>query len=163
MYKKIFSLLLVAFILSGCSSFPVSKSAQTKFNYDYKVPNETKNQLWTSARNYLAHAYGDSRSVFSVSDESDGILIGKGITDWTASSYPYLACSSQYNIKFAAKDGKARLQLELLEGVVPGSKCQWSWPSKSGYKEIVSNFNKLGSGLGDALKGQSTTSDFMDF
>ncbi len=139
------------------------RNSQTKFNYDYKAPGKTKNELWTSARNYLAHAYGDSRSVFSVSDESDGILIGKGITNWNAGGYPSVSCSSQYNIKFAAKDGKARLQLELLEGIAPGSKCQWAWPSKRGYNEIVNDFNSIGSGLGEALNGQSTTSDFMDF
>jgi hypothetical protein len=163
MYKKIFSLMVLIFLVSGCSSFfprAQSENSQSKFTFDYKVPGKTKSQLWTSARNYLAHTYGDSRAVFSVSDEEDGILIGKGVTSW------YIGlnkCLSEYHIKFAAKDDKARLQLEIIKGIPAGSMCNWSWPSSSGYNTMVKEFHSTSKGLEEALKGQSTTSDFMDF
>lgn len=134
------------------------KDAKRVFTYDYQVSSADKDTLWTRARDYFANTYGDSRSVLRVQDKAESSLIGKAAATWYVATN---RCSTEYNLKFLSKDGKARLQLELLEGVPSYSPCSgWPWPSQSGYESIVDGFNGLSLELEEALKAKSTFSDF---
>jgi len=153
-------LLVVVFIsLASCASLtPADKNAKRIFTYDYSVVGVEKDVLWTRARDYFAKAFGDSRSVLRVQDQESSTLMGKGAASWSLATG---VCASEYDIQFMAKDGKARLQLELNEGVPSYSSCSgWSWPSKSGYEEIVSGFHTFSNDLETALKTKSSFSDF---
>ncbi|TLX47530.1 hypothetical protein C1E24_08940 [Pseudoalteromonas phenolica] len=122
------------------------------------VPSVEKDELWTRARDYFAKSFGDSRSVLRVQDKESATLIGKGAASWMLAMN---VCANEYDIQFMAKDGKARLQLELIESVPSYSNCQgWAWPSKSGYQEIIKSFNSFSTDLETALKSQSSFSDF---
>jgi len=158
--KKI--IFIIALTAAGCAaSIPMSRNAKREFTYDYKVEAKTKDELWTAGRNYFAEAYNNSRAILRVEDKEEGVFIGKALQPWGLFGN---TCLTEYQIKFAAKDGKARLQLELLEGVPPLSDCPgWSWPSKKGYANIVKNFNRIGASMGSALEQSGKDSSFMDF
>ena len=124
---------------------PLSDTAERNFTYDYEIQNTTKSALWERARDYFAGAYGDSRSVFRVMDEEEGSIIGKGSATWPiSSSLSQVSCSTDYHIRFIAKDNKARLHMELIEGVPVGSECSgWPLPSQEGYEKIIQSFNAI--------------------
>lgn len=160
--KKFIAFLLWA-SLTACSSTGMSikqadKNAQSIFTYDYEQSGLSKEELWTKARDHFAKVYGDSNSVLKVQDKENATLIGKGAASWTMMTY---RCVSQYSFQFMAKDGKARLQLELLYGAPTFSPCPgWDWPSETGYTEITSHFNSISLALQKAL---STSNSFSDF
>jgi len=159
--KKI--IFIIALTAAGCAaSTPMNRKAQREFTYDYRVESKTKDELWTAGRNYFAESYGDSRSVFQVSDKEGGIMMGKALASWSIT--PLNPCQTEYQIKFAAKDGKARLQFEILEKVPSLSECKmWPLPSKKGYAKIVRDFNRIGAAMGVALENSGKDSSFMDF
>jgi len=158
MFKTI-TLLTSIVLLSACAGMQqASQDAQRTFVYDYQVEAVDKDELWVRARDYFAEAYGDSRSVLRVQDKDTHRLIGKGAATWALMSNN---CASEYNLKFQSKDGKARLQLDLLEGAPSFSACSgWLWPTESGYQSIVADFASLSNGLERALNEKSTFSDF---
>lgn len=151
-------LLSVTLGLTGCASMmPADSNAQAEFTYDYVIDGVDQDTLFIRARDYFATAYGDSRSVFRVQDQESATIIGRGSSSW------YIAttrCSSEYDIRFMSKDGKARLQLELLRGIPSYSQCGWDWPTKTGYDTIVSGFNDLADSLEKALSEESSFTDF---
>lgn len=120
------------------------------------------NKLWRNARDYFAGVYGDSRSVFRVMDENDGTLIGRGLAPWKIPGGS--ECSTEYHIRFAAKDNKARVQFELIEGVPPTSPCSgWPLPSQDGYDSIKRSFAMTAKEVEGALKGGGGKNKFKDF
>ena len=149
-------------LLSGCAGMmPAPRNVQNEFTYDFVVPGNAQDELWRSARDYFAEVYGDSRSVFRVVDEKDGTLIGRGLAPWIIATNQ---CTTEYHIRFAAKDGKARLQFELIEGVPPLSPCiGWPWPSQGGYKTIVAQFSESAKAVELALQGKGSKSKLKDF
>lgn len=166
---KIFQTLLLCVLISGCVTYAQTEAlpsgAKTEFTYDYDVPVTDKVELWKRARDYFAGVYGDSRSVFRVMDQDDGTIIGKGSASWLIGNPPYtVACSTDYHIRFAAKDNKARLQLSIINGVPVASSCTgWPLPTKVGYQEIVASFSSLSNALESALNGGGASNDFKDF
>lgn len=157
--KKLLVMIIAPFFLSGCAGMmPAEKDVKKTFTYDYQVESVNQEDLWVRARDYFAETYGDSRSVLRVQDREEATLIGRGAATW------YLAtnrCSTEYHVRFQSKDEKARLQLELIEGVPSYSSCSgWPWPSKDGYQTIVTDFDALSAGLEKALNETSSFSDF---
>jgi len=63
-----------------------------------------------------------------------------------------------------SKDGKARLQFELIEGVPALSPCVgWPWPTQDGYKAITDSFADSAKNLELVLQGKGTKSKLKDF
>jgi hypothetical protein len=151
-------ILLALIFVSGCSTM-VDQNFKHEFTYDYNVPGKTKNELWKSARNFIATTYVDSTKVIRVADEETGTLIGMGVVGWLITPISDHACNYNYSIKFAAKDSKARLQFDL-QNVIGG--CGWDRPSADGYQQIENQFNAIGAKLGENLAGK-TDKIFKDF
>ena len=134
------------------------------FTYDFKMPNIGKNELYVRARDYIATVYGDSRSVIRVQDQENGTIIGKGVVDWRFKAGSLIQCSSNYNIRFMAKDYKARLQLELIKGAAAFSRCKgWKLPTVTGYNKIKVSFDSIAQGVEKAIKGEGSIQKFKDF
>jgi len=158
--------------LTGCAAMippdlmPITEEKR-EFTYDYAVPGKSQEELYRSARNYLATAYRDSRAVTRVDDESQGTIIGKGIAPWNFSPpsamMPASPCSSFYDVIFIAKEGRARLQLTLKEGSPNSPACNWPLPPKRGYTQIVNQFNDMSAGLEKALNGQGAVDKLRNF
>ncbi|MGH8506135.1 MAG: DUF4468 domain-containing protein, partial [Stenotrophobium sp.] len=131
--RHIFLMLAIVTTVCGCASVtPIPATAQTEFTYDYQVPNKTKLEIWTSARAYIAQAFVDSKSVIQIEDPNDGTIYGNGTAEWNIFDQ---RCLTAFQIRFAAKNGKARLQLEIESQVPAGSQCRgWPMPSKTGYR-----------------------------
>ncbi len=159
------TVLLLALALTACSILqPVGDDVSMVFDYRYQVPGVDKSTLWRRGRDYLATAYGDSREVVRVQDEQAGTIIGKGRTLWTTSvGISMLVCPIEYNIRFAAKDGKARLVIEYIEGIPPGSTCQWTRPTQEGYQQLALFAKSISDDLETALRGDSGSSSLTDF
>ena len=168
---KLFSVVFVAVALSGCGSVPQEQLPITvekrDFTYDFIVAGKTRDELFVRANDYLAVTYGNSKVVSRVEDPARGTIIGKAISSWglTTDSFviPHMPCYSNYDIYFVSKDGKARLQLSLVEGAPLPSSCGWRLPPKRDYPQIVSQFNSIAKGLGDALNGRSVIDKISDF
>lgn len=158
---------LTACSLVGCindTAFQPLTNEQREFIYDYKVPGKTKGELFKNARNYLATAYGDSKAIGRVEDESEGLIIAKAVTVWQMNTgMVAVSCVSGYDISFIAKDERARLQLTINKALQSTPECGWKEPSKQGYPEVVSNLNATAKQLGEALEGRSTIDKLKDF
>jgi len=154
--------LITAGLLVGCAGMmPADRNMQKEFTYDFQLPGKTQGDLWRIARDHFAESYGDSRSVFRVVDEKDGTFIGRGLAPWPLAGN---VCTTEYHIRFAAKDGKARLQYELIDGVPALSPCTgWPWPSKDGYRQITDAFANNAKTLELVLQGKSAKSKLKDF
>jgi hypothetical protein len=168
--KKIIISVLSIFLVGGCASGPewtqISEKDIKPMTYDYNIPNTNKDVLFKRARNHFATVYGDSRSVIRVQDEAEGLIIGKGAIDWKlgTDTLAPISCSSSYNIRFIAKDNKARLQIHLIEGAPVFSQCTgWRLPTVTAYQEILKSFNDISAGVESSLKGLSDESSFKDF
>jgi hypothetical protein len=167
--NRIWSIAALLVLIQGCQSTPderpISKEQLEVKTYTYVDLGESKDELWLRARNYLASTYVNSQTINRVSDKDEGVWIGKALTKWKMldmSFSPY--CLSDYQIRFVAKDNKARLQLELLDTTPPLSECQgWSLPSGYGYKQIMEEFDDISLGLESALRGKSSLEDMKDF
>jgi len=165
--KKIVLVALTACSLAGCVNdvaFQPMTDEQREFTYDYKVPGKTKDELFKSARNFLATAYGDSKAIGRVEDEGEGLIIAKAVTLWKMDTgMVAVSCVSGYDISFIAKDEKARLQLTINKALQSTPECGWKEPSKQGYPEVVSNLNATAKQLGEALEGRSRIDKLKDF
>lgn len=168
--KGFFKYFLFFALLSGCATgpnwTPVAEQDIKPVTYDYVIPDASKDVLFKRARNHFATVYGDSRSVIRVSDEAEGVIIGKGVIDWmiATDTLAPISCSSSYDIRFVAKDKKARLQLQLIAGAPVFSKCSgWRLPTVTAYKDILNSFGDISVGVEQALKGVSDESSFKDF
>ncbi|MEC5213320.1 hypothetical protein RCH06_001866 [Polaromonas sp. CG_9.5] len=159
-----------AIFLTGCvtvqpQQLPIT-TEQREFIYDYPAPGKSQKELFTSARNYLALSYGNSKAVNRVEDEKEGTIIGKAVANWNLSTgsvmIPSIPCASNYDIIFIAKDGKARLQLTLVDGKAIAS-CGWASPPKQDYPQIVSEFNAIAESMGKALKNDSAVDRLKNF
>ncbi|MEA9438560.1 DUF4468 domain-containing protein [Aeromonas caviae] len=163
-----FILCFGAFI-GGCATGPeltqISSSDIKPVTFDYNIPNASKNVLFTRARDHFATVYGDSRSVIRVQDENDGVIIGKGAIEWKVPvGLVSLSCHSEYNIRFMAKDAKARLQMELIVGAPTYSQCTgWDRPTITAYKEVLTSFDNTSKNLDAALNGLGDGNSFKDF
>ncbi|MDD9305316.1 DUF4468 domain-containing protein [Aeromonas caviae] len=162
----------VSLFISGCAVGPdlttISSSDIKPVTYDYSIPGASKEQLFKRARDHFATVYGDSRSVIRVEDEKEGLILGKGAVDWNLATgspvIPYMSCVASYNIRFLAKDAKARLQIELIEGAPAFSQCSgWPLPTITAYKEILASFDGTSEGVKTALNGLGEESTFKDF
>tara|TARA_B110000879_G_scaffold66666_1_gene93390 strand:- start:468 stop:974 length:507 start_codon:yes stop_codon:yes gene_type:complete len=168
MSKRI-AIFVISILVSACATQmpiePLPADAKTEFTYDYSIPDTEKATLWKRARDHFAGAYGDSRSVFRVMDESEGTIIGKGVSFWAFGNPPYtVPCLTEYHIRFAAKDNKARLQISLINEVPASSRCTgWPLPTKIAYQEIVSSFVDHSNSLETALNGGGDVNDFKNF
>ena len=168
---KFLGVVFAACILTACGSVPIEQqpitSEQRDFTYDFVVAGKSKDDLFVRANDYLAVTYGNSKLISRVEDPSRGTIIGKAISNWglTTDSFliPQVPCYSNYDIYFVSKDGKARLQLSLVEGAPLPSSCGWRLPPKRDYPQIVTQFNSIAKGLGDALNGRSVIDKISDF
>jgi hypothetical protein len=147
----------------GCAAhYPVPRDSQKLFTYDFSLPGKSKSELWKTARNFFAEKYGDSRAVFRVMDEQDGTLLGKGVVTWNiVSGSTGAPCITNYYIRFASKNDKARLQFELIEG---SDGCPYYYlPPQKNYDEIVNNFSAIATELKADLSGKPAPASFKDF
>lgn len=141
---------------------PVDAFIQKEFTYDYAVKGKSQADLWRNSSYFFAESFGDSRTVFRVIDEKDGTMIGRGSAPWTLNAFAPI-CFTDYHIRFAVKNEKARLQFELIEGVPAGTPCTaYPWPDKGGYNQIVTSFRNTATRLDAALNG-GATNKFKDF
>lgn len=162
-------------LLTGCATPKVGPGAQMITSdvpkpqtYDYTITSASKEVLFQRARDYFATSFGDSRSVIRVQDENEGLILGKGAVQWYVQlenmQYPSLTCHSEYDVRFMAKDGKARLQVELMRGSPSYSMCRgWDWPTVVGYQKIMEGFNDFSKSLGVALEGKGRSEEFRNF
>ena len=154
----------------GCANtdpalIPIKPTELEVSTYTYLDLDTDKAELWSRARNYIATIYGDSKSVLRVEDKEEGLLVGKGLTSWKMHPDRFsVYCHSEYQIRFLAKDNKARLQLELLEGTPSVSRCvAWTLPSGYGHEQIKAEFLGISKGLEQALRGAGEIDAMDDF
>lgn len=171
MKKKLVVLSLI--LLGGCASTSPDKirievNSIEPITYNYTGLKVDKDTLFVRARDHFATIYGDSKSVIRVQDPKEGIILGKGAVDWKLATnswlIPFVNCTSNYNVRFIAKDNKARLQLELIKGVPVYSPCSgWPLPTVTAYEEIKAYFDNISIGVESALKGTGSVESFKDF
>ncbi len=170
---KICAPAILAVLLNGCAVgpelTPIASSDIKPVTYDYSIPNASKDVLFKRARDHFATVYGDSRSVVRVEDASEGLIIGKGAVDWHLTNagsllQPTIPCAAEYNIRFVAKDAKARLQMELIPGAPTFSQCSgWPLPTVTAYQGVLASFDGISKGVDKALNGFGAENTFKDF
>jgi|GEM_PF-1117680 len=162
-------------LLTGCAApqmgpgaTMVTEDVLQPHTYDYTISSAAKDVLFQRARDYFATSFGDSRSVIRVQDANEGLILGKGATSWNIETgmtfAPITTCYSEYDVRFMAKDGKARLQVELIRGAPSYSVCSgWALPTITGYQKILEGFNTFSKSLGVALEGKGRSEEFRNF
>ena len=141
---KYLIIIFLSLLLGGCIKFIVLTPEMKNFEYTYQVDGKNKNQIWKLARNHFAKIYKDFRSVFSVQDEEEGTMIGKGTISWAFDMPGGQFCYHDYHIRFDAENGNGKLKLEIME---MGS-CKLT---EKGYEQIKFDLKMLNLGLGVAL------------
>ena len=169
--KKVVLAAVAVSLLAGCVTVPPGQmpitTEQREFVFEYAAPNKSKKELFAAARNYFAVSYGNSKEVSRLEDEEQGTIIGKAIASWNLTIdgllITVIPCASNYSIIFVAKDGKARLQLAITEGVAYPMTCGWSLPPKRDYPQIVEHFKRISEGLGNSIEGNSAVDKLKNF
>ena len=165
------SVVFLAIALTGCVTIPPDRypidTEKRAFIYDFVLPGKSKAELFKSAKYYMATAYGDVRAVNRLEDEDGATIIGRALMPWklTVDSLmiPTIPCKSNYNIIFIAKEGKARLQLELQPGAANPGTCGWELPPKRDYAQFPIYFEKVASEFSQALHSQAPIDKLNDF
>jgi hypothetical protein len=158
-------------VLAGCATAPPGAYPITdekrEFTFDFAIPGKSQQELFRSARNYLATAYVDSRAVTRVEDEAQGTIIGKGVAPYNYTidnpMIPSMPCSANYDLIFIAKEGRARLQLKLTESVPQYGQCSLPLPQKRDYPQIVGQFLTMSGQLESALNGRGVVDKVRNF
>jgi len=138
-------LLAISLLIVGCIPAFIELTPEMRdFEYQYQVTGKNKKQIYKLARNHFAMVYGDARDVFSVQDEEEGTMIGKGVVKWPFdppinSTY----CKNYYQIRFDSEDGFAKLKINLTQAT-----CN---QTEDSYIRIKAHFNSLEIGLRNAL------------
>jgi hypothetical protein len=170
-----FLLMSLSILGVGCAVTPsgpgvtmLESDVITPRTYDYTVNDASKTQLFQRARNFFALSFGNSKSVIRVEDPDAGLIIGKGAAEWRIENgswaVPFISCASEYELRFMAKDGRARLQLTLIDGAPIFSRCSgWSRPTVSGYEKILRDFDDFSHELELELQGGGSSSSFNNF
>lgn len=162
---------IIILALSGCvtkpnpEQTPITLSEIKAQTYTYTELKGNKGEIWRKARNYIATVYGDSKAVFNVEDEEDGVLIGKGVVDWKGGikslGIELFNCSSDYSIRFVAKDNKAQLQLKYVRNIL---ECKdFKTPTRYGYKQIIKEFEIISEALEASLRDEGQLKSMYDF
>lgn len=162
---------LIGILLTGCVSTPSDQlpitTEKREFLYDYTVVGKSKDELYVKANDFLAISFNNSKVISRVEDRKRGTIISKAIANWTLSTdgliITGMPCYSSYDIYFIAKDGKARLQLELMEGAPNPSVCGWKLPPKRDYPQIVNLFDSIAKEMGSSLNGNSKLDKLNNF
>ena len=141
---KYLIIIFLSLFLDGCIKIVDLTPEMQSFEYTYQVDGKNKNQIWKRARNHFAKFYGDFRSVFSVQDEEEGTMIGKGTISWAFDMPGGKLCYHDYHIRFDAENGNGKLKLEIM-GI--GS-CKLT---EKGYAQIKNDLYMLNLGLRNAL------------
>tara|TARA_B100000315_G_scaffold96314_1_gene88449 strand:+ start:2336 stop:2770 length:435 start_codon:yes stop_codon:yes gene_type:complete len=141
---KYLIIIFLSLFLVGCIKYVDLTPEMRSVEYNYQVDGKNKKQIWKRARNYFATFYGDSRSVFSVQDEEEGTMIGKGTIKWVFEWAGAIPCYHDYHIRFDAENGNGKLKLEIM-GM--GS-CKLT---EKGYEQIKFDLKMLNLGLRNAL------------
>lgn len=169
--KKIVLAAVAVSVLAGCvtvspGQMPIT-TEQREFIFEYAAPTKSKKELFAAARNYFAVSYGNSKEVSRLEDEEQGTIIGKAIANWNLTVDGLLLksmpCASNYSIIYVAKEGKARLQLAITEGVAYPMTCGWSLPPKRDYPQIVEHFKRISEGLENSIEGNSAVDKLKNF
>jgi len=151
-------------LMTGCTALgPIDSTFRRVFTYDYQVPDKSKSDLYTAAVNFIAINYNDSNSVLRVTDKENGLIIGKGMSIWHEYGTDR---QTPHDIKFAAKNGRARLEITIAgtaRATSVGGVYVWPLPSPSGYNQMVNQFDALAKSLESELKDNSDLSKFNDF
>lgn len=168
---KVILIITSALALSACVALPPERlpitTEKREFLYDYSIPGATKDDLYTRANDYLAISYKNSKVISRIEDKERGTIISKAVSNWQLSTGDFLIksvpCYSNYDIYFIAKDGRARLQLELVEGAPNPSVCGWKLPPKQDYPQLVNQFESIAMEMEEALSGNSKINQLNDF
>lgn len=163
--NKAVIILVIGLSLFGCAKWvlepmPMNDTVRN-FQYDYNVVGVDKKDLFTRGRNHITSLFGDSKSVFRVTDKEEGMIIGKGLVSWIFAppGLVVITCHTNFELRFKAKNERVRLQLELLRGIPSLSDCK-RLPSKDGYQEITRKFTIISEGIKKALQQKSSLDDF---
>ena len=158
---KVFLSIVFLFLFIGCAAYtPIKETSQLLFTYDYTIDGKTKLELWQSARDYFKTEYG--KDVVQVADETACTILGNALYEYNGDPLKItsIPCLSEYHIRFMAKDGKARLQLEIINGKPALSQCGFNLPPEKAYQDMINYFNGISAELKQALKSKSGLDNF---
>lgn len=90
-------------------------NAQDKILYQKVIQADSmnKDQIYSSARSWFASTYGKADEVIQMSDKDAGLIIGKGVFEYSYKGLSYKCYSGyvEYEIKVEIKDTRYRVQL----------------------------------------------------
>lgn len=78
-----------------------------------KVPNLSKDQIYSRALNYFVYHYGSGKSVIQTQDKEIGCIVAKGLFDVRAVVGLHISC--WHIVRVDVKKGKARIILTLTK------------------------------------------------
>ena len=109
----------VALAFSSCASLEtVPASERTMDALVYDIPNVSKNQIFDSAKLWIAENFRSAKNVIDLEDREGGIIIAKGII--TTTSMMFTDVPIDFSLRIDIKDQKIRLQFSII-GVSAGS------------------------------------------
>ena len=117
--KKLVIIILTAVTLTNCASATIIEPETFKQEKIIDIPNESKDNLFITANDWMVSTFNNAESVIQFSDKSEGTIIGKYLLSGTV----YTLYGSTNDTRLFAKitvqvkDNKARIL------VIPTSKA----------------------------------------
>ena len=110
--KNLFLCCILILTLQGCASSLIS-AKPIEINEVVSVPNQTKIEIYTKARQWFTNYFISGESVIDYEDKESGTIIGKGVAENGNINY-VVPSRINYKIKVDTKDNKMRVSVNLI-------------------------------------------------
>ena len=107
--KTISVIMILLFLLTGCSRLKEVKENERTFQMIYEVPGLTKKQIHDKSAEWMAITFVSSKAVIEINNPESGKIVGNGRTYFT-NVVANIPCT--YTISIDSKDGRFRITFD---------------------------------------------------
>ncbi len=109
--------------LTGCATTPPIPEENKTFNKIVEAKGKTKDEIYISAKSWLAETFKSSKAVIEVDSKEDGLIIGNGIIPYPCTG---LECMGRegwkvpFTMKIEIKENKFKMTFSNILLSTPG-------------------------------------------
>jgi hypothetical protein len=138
--------LFASIALSACVSNPpaqvmsvspddVAPESERTLSLIGDAPGQTKDEIFASARLWLAESFRSSKAVIELEDKAEGIIVGNGMAPYPLDGCEGMYCSIlktwgiRFKVKIEVKDARYRMTFTDLELYAPPTYGTYGMPA----------------------------------
>ena len=105
----------IVIMVSSCATLVVSDPDIRKVQVIVDLPKMKKNEIFSKTMEWMAKTYVSSKEVIQLSDQENGKIIGRGMTQFNNTIISSIPC--EYSISIDIKDEKIRITCDNYIGL----------------------------------------------